>query len=112
MEPVELHHVGRKSGRPRTTLLTAPMCDEDRIVLVASKGGHPQHPDWYRNLVAKPDVEIVVGGRRRTVRARTATPQEKAELWPRIVAAYRGYASYQRSTDRDIPVVILEPRPG
>lgn len=112
MQPVELHHVGRTSGRPRTTLLTAPICEEGRIILVASKGGHPEHPDWYRNLVANPDVEIVVGDRRRRVRARTATPAEKAELWPRVVEAYAGYSSYQRSTDRDIPVVILEPRPG
>lgn len=110
MQPVELHHVGRRSGQPRSTLLTAPICEDDRIVLVASKGGHPQHPDWYRNLVAHPDAEVVVDGERRPVRARTATTEEKQQLWPQIVKAYRGYESYQRSTDRDIPVVILEPR--
>ena len=110
MQPVELHHVGRKSGRPRSTLLTAPICEDDRIVLVASKGGHPDHPDWYKNLVAGPEVEIVVDDERRAMRARTASPDEKATLWPEIVAVYKGYDGYQRSTDRDIPVVILEPR--
>ena len=110
MQPVELHHVGRKSGLPRTTLLTAPICDENRVLLVASKGGHPEHPDWYKNLVANPDVELVVNDERRLMRARTASATEKAELWPRIVSVYKGYDAYQRSTERDIPVVILEPR--
>jgi deazaflavin-dependent oxidoreductase (nitroreductase family) len=111
MQPVELHHVGRTSGQPRTTLLTAPIYEDDRVVLVASKGGHPEHPQWYRNLVADPDVELEAEGRLRPMRARTASPEEKAELWPTITAAYKGYGDYQRSTDRDIPVVILEPRP-
>ena len=110
MQPIELHHVGRTSCQPRTTLLTAPVYEEDRVVLVASKGGHPEHPQWYRNLVVNPDVELVVDERRRPMRARTASAEEKAELWPRIVAAYKGYDDYQRSTDREIPVVILEPR--
>ena len=110
MQPVELHHIGRKSGLPRTTLLTAPVCDENRVLLVASKGGHPEHPDWYKNLVANPDVELVVNGERRRMRARTASAAEKAELWPRIVSVYKGYDAYQRSTERDIPVVILGPR--
>ena len=110
MQAVELHHVGRKSGLPRTTLLTAPICDENRVLLVASKGGHPEHPDWYKNLVANPDVELVVNDQRRLMRARTASAAEKAELWPRIVSVYKGYDGYQRSTERDIPVVILEPR--
>ena len=110
MQPVELHHVGRTSGQPRATMLTAPIFEEDRVVLVASKGGHPEHPQWYRNLVVNPDVELEANGRRRPMRARTASAEEKAELWPTIVAAYRGYEGYQRSTERDIPVVILEPR--
>jgi deazaflavin-dependent oxidoreductase (nitroreductase family) len=110
MQPVELHHVGRSSGRPRSTMLTAPLCEEHQVVLVASKGGHPEHPDWYKNLVVNPDVELVVNDERRVMRARTASPEEKAALWPRIVSAYKAYDSYQRNTDRDIPVVILEPR--
>lgn len=110
MPVVELHTVGRTSGRPRTTMLTAPVVDGEKVVLVASKGGDDRDPDWYRNLMAHPDVELTMAGRRRPMRARRASPQEKAELWPRIVAAYQGYASYQRRTDRDIPVVICEPR--
>jgi deazaflavin-dependent oxidoreductase (nitroreductase family) len=110
MQPVELHVIGRTSGQQRSTMLTAPICEPDRIVLVASKGGHPDHPDWYKNLSANPDVEIDVDGERRKMRARTASAEEKAELWPRITSVYKGYEGYQRSTDRDIPVVICEPR--
>ena len=110
MQPVELHHTGRRSGVARSTLLTAPIFEPGRVVLVASKGGHPDHPDWYKNLVANPLVELVADGERRPVRARTADPDERAELWPQIVSVYRGYATYQRNTDREIPVVILEPR--
>ncbi len=110
MEPVELHAIGRTSGQRRSTILTAPICEDDRVVLIASKGGHRDHPDWYKNLVANPDVELTVRDRTVAMRARTATPDEKAELWPRVVAAYKGYEGYQRNTDRDIPVVICEPR--
>ena len=110
MPVVELHTIGRTSGRPRATMLTAPVIDGDRVVLVASKGGDDRDPDWYRNLVAHPEVELTMAGRRRRMRARRASPQEKAELWPRVVAAYRGYGSYQRRTSRDIPLVICEPR--
>jgi len=109
MQPVELHTIGRVSGQRRSTMLTAPICDEDRVVLVASKGGYQNNPDWYKNLAANPKVEITVGDRTRAMTAHTATPEEKAELWPRIVATYKGYAGYQRNTDRDIPVVVCEP---
>ncbi|HEU5085533.1 MAG TPA: nitroreductase family deazaflavin-dependent oxidoreductase [Acidimicrobiales bacterium] len=110
MQPVELHVTGRSSGQRRSTMLTAPICEDDRVVLVASKGGASDHPQWYKNLVANPDVELTIDDRTRPMRARTATPAEKAELWPTIVSAYPGYAGYQRNTDRDIPVVICEPR--
>lgn len=110
MPVVELHTVGRKSGQPRSCYLTAPVHDSARVVLVASKGGDDRHPDWYRNLQANPDAELVIHRSRRKIRARTATPDEKAELWPKIVAAYQGYADYQTRTSRDIPVVICEPR--
>jgi deazaflavin-dependent oxidoreductase (nitroreductase family) len=109
MEPVELRTLGRKSGQWRATLLTAPICEADRIVVVASKGGHQDHPQWYKNLAANPDVEVVVDGETRKMRARTASAEEKAALWPRVVAAYKGYDGYQRNTTRDIPVVICEP---
>lgn len=112
MQMVELHAVGRKSGERRSTILTTPIHDGDRIVLVASKGGSSDHPEWYKNLVANPDVEITIDDRTIPMRARTASPEEKAELWPQVVAAYGGYDSYQQNTDRDIPVVICERTAG
>jgi deazaflavin-dependent oxidoreductase (nitroreductase family) len=112
MAPVELRTTGRKSGQPRLTMLTSPIHDENRVVLVASKGGDDRHPQWYRNLTANPEVEITIDGSTRTMRARTASPDEKAALWPDIVAAYKGYESYQKRAGRDIPVVICEPAPG
>lgn len=108
MPTVALTTIGRRSGQPRTVLLTTPVHDAQRLVLVASKGGDDRHPDWYRNLVADPEVTLTLDGEPRRMLARTASPEEKAELWPDIVAAYRGYASYQRRTNRDIPVVICE----
>jgi deazaflavin-dependent oxidoreductase (nitroreductase family) len=110
MQMVELHTIGRVSGQPRSTMLAAPIIAPDRVVLVASKGGDARDPDWFRNLLAHPDVDLTVSGQRRPMRARQATPEEKATLWPEVVAAYRGYASYQRRTTRDIPLVILAPR--
>lgn len=110
MSIVQLHTIGRKSGRERTVLLAAPVVDADRIVLVASKGGDERNPDWFMNLLAHPDVELTIGRQRRTVRARVADRAEEDELWPRVVAAYRPYASYRRRAQRDIPLVICEPR--
>jgi deazaflavin-dependent oxidoreductase (nitroreductase family) len=110
MPVVELQTVGRRSGLPRTTMLTTPVTDGDRVVLVASKGGDDRDPDWYRNLLAHPEVELTIGGQHRLMRGRPASADEKAELWPRVVAAYSGYAGYQRRTRRDIPLVICEPR--
>jgi deazaflavin-dependent oxidoreductase (nitroreductase family) len=111
MPVYKLTTTGRSSGRPRTVMLTVPVQDDDRYVFVASKGGDDRDPDWYRNLVANPEitVEAVDGGGPMAMVARTASAEEKAELWPRIVEAYKGYAGYQKSTDRDIPVVIAEP---
>ncbi|MCU1492704.1 MAG: nitroreductase family deazaflavin-dependent oxidoreductase [Acidimicrobiaceae bacterium] len=110
MPVVELHTVGRRSGQPRSTMLTAPIVDGDRVVLVASKGGDDRDPDWYRNLVACPQIELTMAGRRRPMSARRASDDEKTELWPLVVAAYDGYGRYQHRTARDIPLVICEPR--
>jgi deazaflavin-dependent oxidoreductase (nitroreductase family) len=110
MPVVELHAIGRVSGLARTTVLTAPIMESGRIVLVASKGGDDRDPEWYRNLLAHPDVELDIGGERRPVRARPATKEESDELWPRVVSVYRRYASYRRRAMRDIPLVICEPR--
>ena len=109
MQTLELHVIGRTSGQRRSTLLTAPICDEDRVVLVASKGGHSDHPQWYKNLVVNPDVEITIDGETRAMRARTASSEERDELWAQITRRFRNYASYQASTDREIPVVVCEP---
>jgi deazaflavin-dependent oxidoreductase (nitroreductase family) len=111
MPAVELHTIGRKSGQARSCYLTAPVHDSQRVILVASKGGDDRNPDWYRNLQARPDAELVIHGTRRRVHARTATAQERDELWPKIVAACKGYAGYQRRTNREIPVVICELQP-
>jgi deazaflavin-dependent oxidoreductase (nitroreductase family) len=110
MPAVELHTIGRKSGQRRTVILTTPVHDASRVVLIASKGGDDRHPDWYRNLAANPDVEITIDGTTAPYRARTASAEEKAVLWPEVVNAYKGYDGYQRKTDREIPVVICEPR--
>jgi deazaflavin-dependent oxidoreductase (nitroreductase family) len=99
---------GRKSGQPRTLPLIY-LEDGERIVIVASQGGMPRHPIWYLNLEAHPEVTFQVGARRRGYRARRADAGEKAVLWPRLCAVYRDYDDYQRRTERDIPVVILEP---
>ncbi len=109
MPVVELATTGRKSGKRRTTMLTSPVQDGERVVLVASWGGDDRHPTWYLNLRDKPEVELTVEGKTRPMRARTASEEEKAELWPRVVDAYKGYAQYQKRTERDIPLVILEP---
>lgn len=111
MPAVELTVKGRKSGLLRRTLLTAPIMNDQRVVLVASKGGDDRDPEWFRNLVADPEVEvkIIETGEVRRLRARVAAPEEKAAMWPTVVAAYKGYAGYQRRTQRDIPVIICEP---
>jgi len=110
MPVVMLTTTGRKSGERRTTMLTAPVQDGDKVVLVASKGGYDHHPAWFLNLEANPDVEASIGGRAKKMRARVASPEEKADLWPRVTSIYKGYAGYQKKTERDIPLVILEPR--
>ena len=110
MQVVQLRHIGRTSGKEYSAMLTAPIVEDGTYVLVASKGGDDRDPDWYRNLQAHPDVDLVVNGEVEHVTARTADEQERAELWPRIVDTYKGYGNYQSKTDRDIPVVICEPR--
>jgi deazaflavin-dependent oxidoreductase (nitroreductase family) len=109
MPVVILTTTGRKSGRQRTTMLTTPVHDDDRVVLVASYGGDDRHPAWFLNLRDNPDVEIEMRGTKRSMRARVASAEEKEGLWPEVTAAYKGYAQYQTKTERDIPLVILEP---
>ena len=99
--------VGRRSGRPRQHPLIYGRHGDDYLV-VASKGGAPQHPAWYLNLEADPDVEIQVRADKLHARAHTATPEEKAELWPIMTKEWPAYDDYQQKTERDIPVVVLE----
>jgi F420H(2)-dependent quinone reductase len=104
-----LDHVGARTGTRRTVPLLY-VEDGENLVIVASKGGHPRHPAWFHNLRANPETTVQVGSKRRPVRARIATAEERERLWPRVVEAYRGYAEYQRRTGREIPLVVLEPR--
>jgi deazaflavin-dependent oxidoreductase (nitroreductase family) len=101
--------IGRRSGEPRIAPLIY-LEDGDNVVTVASKGGSARHPLWYRNLQANPDVEVQIGADKRDLRARTASAEERDRLWPRLTMIYPDYDDYQARTDRDIPVVILEPR--
>ncbi|MHB1486543.1 MAG: nitroreductase family deazaflavin-dependent oxidoreductase [Acidimicrobiales bacterium] len=110
MPVVMLTTTGRRSNKSRTTMLTSPVQEDGRLILVASYGGDDRHPAWYKNLQAHPQVELTMRGHTRSMQARTASPEEKSELWPRVTAAYKGYAGYQRRTEREIPLVILEPR--
>ena len=99
---------GRKSGQARTVPLLY-LEDEGDIIVVASQGGAPQHPGWYVNLVAAPAAELQIGERHILVTARTVDAADKAALWPRLVALYPPYETYQRQTTRSIPVVRLSP---
>lgn len=97
---------GRKTGQLRRTALIYGM-DGDNIIVVASRGGHPKHPAWYLNLVANPEVEVQIGADKFTARAHTASPEEKARLWPIMASIWPGYNDYQKKTDREIPIVVL-----
>jgi len=103
-----LEHRGRRTGRLRTTPLVY-LEDGDRIVVVASQAGRPEHPMWYLNVLADRDVTVQVGRRRRAMRARVVEGEERAALWRRLVELYADYASYQSWTERVIPVLVLEP---
>jgi deazaflavin-dependent oxidoreductase (nitroreductase family) len=104
-----LRTTGRSSGELRKVPLIFGRDGADYLV-VASKGGAPDHPGWYKNLTAHPDIEIQVESQLSRVRARTATPEEKARLWPRMTKEWADYDKYQGATSRDIPLVILSPR--
>lgn len=98
---------GRHSGEQRSTPLIYGQHGDDYLV-VASKGGSDQPPAWYVNLRENPDVEVQVKGDRFSARARTATPEEKPELWKIMTEQWPAYDEYQQNTDREIPVVVLE----
>ncbi|HEU4848972.1 MAG TPA: nitroreductase family deazaflavin-dependent oxidoreductase, partial [Terrimesophilobacter sp.] len=113
MPVLELTTVGRRSGQQRTTLLTSPLQVGDSYIVVASRGGDDTHPAWFLNLRDHPEVTVGVQGRpAQPMTARIATAAERADLWPHVTARHPHYAGYQRRTDREIPLVLLTPRPA
>jgi deazaflavin-dependent oxidoreductase (nitroreductase family) len=110
MPVVELTTIGRKTGEPRTVMLTSPHQEGEAIVVVASRGGDDQNPAWFLNLGTNPRVEVrYKGGPRQPMTARAATPEERARMWPLITEAHANYAEYQTKTEREIPLVLLNP---
>lgn len=99
---------GRKTGAPHRTALIYAEDGED-FLIVASTGGADHHPQWYLNLEADPSVDVQVGARKFEATAHTASPEEKARLWPLVVSVFPTYEDYRKKTQRDIPVVILTP---
>jgi deazaflavin-dependent oxidoreductase (nitroreductase family) len=111
MRAFELTTTGRKSGKRHSVMLTAPAEEGDTLVVVASKGGNDEHPAWFLNLRENPEVEVRFAGKDpKPMTARVADAKERARLWPIITEDHDNYAGYQRNTDREIPVVLLEPR--
>jgi deazaflavin-dependent oxidoreductase (nitroreductase family) len=104
-----LEHRGAQSGTVRTTPL-GYIRDGENLVVIASKGGHPNNPSWFHNLRVHPDARVQIRSTRAPVRARLASSAERERLWPEVVAVYAGYEDYQQRTVREIPLVILEPR--
>ncbi len=108
MPVLELTTIGRKSGEPRSCLLTSPIQENGEIVIVASRGGDDHHPAWYLNLLETPQVQVSYKGEpHKIMTARTANAQERTRMWPIVAGAYKGYAGYQEKTSREIPLVIL-----
>ena len=105
---VLIESIGRKSGKKRTHPLLGGE-DGDNLVIIASKGGVPKHPAWYLNLKAHPETTAWWKGKKRQVRARETSGEERERLWRMMAEAYPTYEDYQRRTDRQIPVVVLEP---
>ena len=99
---------GRRSGEPRSLPLIYGTVGDSHVV-IASKGGMPTHPLWYRNLEATPACELQVGARRISARARVAEGEERERLWKQMAEIYPPYLDYQKATERTIPVVVLDP---
>ena len=109
MQVVDLTTTGRKSGQPRSVMLTSPLQEGSTIVVVASRGGDDTHPAWFLNLRDNPEVEVTIKGEKRRMLAQVANAEQRARLWPLVTAKYKNYADYQTKTDREIPLVLLEP---
>ncbi len=110
MPVLELTTIGRKSGESRSVMLTSPLQEGDTKVIVASRGGDDRHPAWFLNLRDNPEVQVRwKGAAKQPMSARIASDQERARLWPLITDTYSNYAGYQTKTEREIPLVLLEP---
>jgi deazaflavin-dependent oxidoreductase (nitroreductase family) len=110
MPVLELTTTGRKSGRPRSVMLTSPLQEGDTVVVVASRGGDDTHPAWFLNLRDNPAVEVAYkGAPKKPMHARVANADERARMWPLVTAGHKNYADYQTKTTREIPLVLLEP---
>ncbi len=103
-----LHHKGARSGAERVNPLATQPLDDRGWAVFASKGGAPSNPDWYHNLLTNPEASIEVGGDTYDVRARVATGDERQRIWEKQKTVMPGFADYEKKTDREIPVVILE----
>jgi deazaflavin-dependent oxidoreductase (nitroreductase family) len=112
MPVLELTTIGRKSGQPRSVMLTSPVQDGTTLVVVASRGGDDTNPAWFLNLRDNPEVDVALqGAPKKAMLARVATADERSALWPRVIADHKNYAGYQTKTSREIPLVLLEPKP-
>lgn len=109
MHMVKLTTVGRRTGQLRTIMATTPVVMGESFVLVASFGGDDREPHWCQNIRANGDVETTLQGRTRKMQAHVANASERAELWPKVVAAAAFYDDYQQKTSREIPVVVFDP---
>ncbi len=110
MPVLELTTVGRKSGAKRSVMLTSPHQDGDSILVVASKGGEDTHPAWFLNLRDEPAVEVAwKGAPAKPMTARILDTEEREALWPTVTGKYKNYGGYQEKTDREIPLVMLDP---
>lgn len=110
MPVLELTTTGRKSGQLRSVMLTSPLQEGSTVVVVASRGGDDTHPAWFLNLRDNPDVEVAYkGAPKQKMTARVADADERARMWPLIVADHKNYGDYQTKTTREIPLVLLDP---
>ncbi len=110
MPVVELTTTGRKSGQPRAVMLTSPLQEGRTVVVVASRGGDDVPPAWLLNVQADGNVQVSMNGKPATPwTARVATPEERARMWPVVTRDHKNYAGYQKKTEREIPLVLLEP---
>jgi deazaflavin-dependent oxidoreductase (nitroreductase family) len=109
MPILDLKTTGRRTGKRRATMLSSPLERGHAYLIVASRGGDDRHPAWYLNLLEEPDVEVTTQHGTQRMRARVVTSEERAELWPQVTKDHPNYAGYQRKTDREIPLIWLEP---